>query len=215
MLLAGCSSEVLDERYDGGTAFRISGEVSPSVEIPADADVTGAVLWAWASGEDRGAALHLVPTETRLFRYTMDIPPPPAPAGGDDEMPSGWSGLQDVDLLLGVPVLVAVNDAQLPTPPVDATSPQLFEWIGDGIEPGLAPIGMTTSHALVAIDADLAVERLGEAAIWSGHCALDEAVPGFTLYVRDHAGCGGWRPLGQPGDLDEFQGIAMHPPPPG
>ncbi len=210
LLLAGCSEHVFDANYDGGSAFVLSGEVSPTVVIDPEDDVMGAILWAWSLDGATGVSIEPVPTEIRLFRYSLEVPPPPVPLAASQGLPDAWPGLAELDLLVGVPVLLAAPPGADVTVSVRADG--VFDWVGDNTSLEAQLAAVAPGHLLVVYDADVTSSRLGEAPEWSGHCALDDAVAGFTLYRRDALGCGGWSPLAEPGSRTEFQGVGMTPP---
>lgn len=182
----------------------------------------GAVAWSWVVDGVLDGKVTEAPFEPLVYRYSLEIDPPPSPDDGTDPVPTDL-GADGIALAVGWPLLVEPATDAFPALEVDADA--LMDWAaGARSDPsgvvtstdGARVAAGTTDHVLVLLSAeDEDVGRLATAPTWdpgSSLCRFDGAVVGLTLYRSAGVGCFGWEALAPAGSRTEFQGIPVAPP---
>jgi len=219
----GCSPEPLaDATYEGEEFFWLSGPVVLD-DPPPLAPAAAAVAWVWQEAEQAVGLVQIVPLESRILGYGIEVNRPPGAAEFDDNtwvpvdsvpLPAG------VSLLYGLPLLLTREPSEGDALVVDPA--EMARWVAwDQFDAGAIVrmdgaggdplVGVTRGHLLVLMASDAAVRQLSEFPSFDndGGCVIGSVIPGLTLYRRDTEDCARWEPLAQAGERTEFQGIPM------
>jgi hypothetical protein len=218
LLLTACSGQPVDDAWEGGPFFVMSGPLDPDAKLSGDRTAS-AVAWVWTDGERARGRVDEAEFEPRLYQYalTVEHPPETGRSGSSAPAPAALAAL-DRPLLFGLAflyeptggkVVLKVDPAVLLTWALDPTYPATDAVRAEGADVA----ALTSGHLLVAMSSPASVERLASTPTWDGQpCQVSEVLRGLTLYRRDEDRCGTWVALALPGERTEFQGITMRTP---
>ena len=212
-LTAGCDAAIVDDTWEGGVFFAISGPI----DVPADSigsEPRGAIAWAWLLHGRISGRVEEAGFEPRVYSYALDVDHPPTVDPNEGE-PAGWAGWAGSSLLVGLPLLYRPEDE---AHDLQVIPEALFAWLSGDETDANAVVVPGSGDMLAAVTRDhLIVGLAGDPPGPPGHgapCGLDAAVAGLTLYRRGDGACAAWQPLADPGERTEFQGVPMGPPGP-
>ena len=197
----GCGPTPLRRGDDLGPAYRVSGPVDPAVAL-SGRRTRAAVAWAWMDdGAVDGLAVD-VPFEPLVYRYAVEVPPPPDPADGQGPEPT--DAPPGLTALVGLLFLTEADEGA--TLEVDA--PGLLDWAAGARSDALGLLHVD-GGAAAAVTRDHLLLLAASPPDPADPCWLDGVAGGLTLHRRVAVGCSGWEPLAAAGERTEFQGITM------
>lgn len=205
-----CGPAPLDQGFEGGAAFRLSGEVAPGVRV-SGTETRAAIAYAWSAGDVGGVVADEARFEARIWSYAMDVAPPPEPVDGGPQDAALRLAAPSA-LLVGLPFLYEPDGTDL-APEFEVDPSALLARAGGA---AVVPVRATRGARIAAFAEDHLLgayageaPTLGEDPAFAGSCALEAWVAGLTLYRHESDGCGGLQPLAPAGARLEFQGVRM------
>jgi len=221
----GCVGSLFDAGYSGAPYFTLSGPVEVDAATIEGAS-QGWVAWAWYRQDSSSWLLEKMSFRPDILRYAMDIGAPPMhedPAATHQEASTQLTPLNGVDILIGLPVMLAAPDNA--TVDFELDPEAMLDWasgISDDANEILitqpnAPVelmAVTREYLLMAMNSAERLERLDDHRGWpkAEACGLGSLLEGLTLYRRGVGECSPWQRLAPAGERTEFQGVEMRSP---